>query len=43
MMGRTESNKIVHFSSEHAKVADIVMVKIENAYPHSLWGHPVEA
>ncbi|MCF6249250.1 MAG: tRNA (N6-isopentenyl adenosine(37)-C2)-methylthiotransferase MiaB [Desulfobacula sp.] len=42
MMGRTESNKIVHFPSEHVRIGDIVSVKIENAYPHSLWGHPME-
>lgn len=43
MTGRTESNKIVHFASDNAKIGDIVRVKIENAYPHSLWGHPVGA
>ncbi len=41
MMGRSESNKIVHFPSEHAKIGDMVHIKIENAYAHSLWGHPV--
>lgn len=42
MSGRTESNKIVHFPSDHAKIGDVVNVKITNAYPHSLWGYPVE-
>jgi len=41
MSGRTESNKIVHFPSEHAKIGDIIKVRIKDAYPHSLWGHPV--
>jgi len=41
MMGRSESNKIVHFPSEHAKIGDMIQIKIENAYAHSLWGHPV--
>lgn len=41
MVGRSESNKIVHFPSEHARIGDIMKVKIENAYPHSLWGHPL--
>ncbi len=43
MVGRTESNKIVHFPTEHVNIGDIVEVKIENAYPHSLWGHPIGA
>lgn len=42
MTGRSESNKIVHFATDHAKVGDIVRIKIENAYPHSLWGHAME-
>jgi len=41
MTGRTESNKIVHFPSEHVNIGDIIKIKIKNAYPHSLWGHPV--
>jgi len=41
MAGRTESNKIVHFPSEHVNIGDIIKIKIKNAYPHSLWGHPV--
>ncbi len=41
MTGRSESNKIVHFASDRAKIGDIAEIKIENAYPHSLWGHPV--
>ncbi len=41
MTGRSESNKIVHFASDRAKIGDIAEIEIENAYPHSLWGHPV--
>lgn len=40
MEGRSESNKIVHFPSEHANMGDIVNIRIENAYAHSLWGYP---
>ena len=43
MVGRSESNKIVHFPSEHVTISDIIKIKIEEAYPHSLWGHPVGA
>lgn len=42
MAGRSESNKIVHFPSEHAKIGDIIKLRIKNAYPHSLWGVPFE-
>ena len=42
MYGRTESNKIVHFPSDHVKIGDMVEVTITHAYPHSLWGHPLE-
>ena len=38
MMGRTESNKIVHFSCNNIDPGMILDVKIEDAYPHSLWG-----
>ncbi|MCK5099676.1 MAG: MiaB/RimO family radical SAM methylthiotransferase, partial [Desulfobacteraceae bacterium] len=38
MMGRTESNKIVHFASNNIEPGRIYNVKIEHAYPHSLWG-----
>ncbi len=41
MTGRSESNKIVHFPSEHANIGDILEIEIKNAYPHSLWGYPV--
>ncbi len=41
MSGRTESNKIVHFPFETGHIADEVTIKIEKAYPHSLWGTPV--
>ena len=40
MTGRSESNKIVHFPSSRFKVGDMVRIRIENAYPHSLWGYP---
>ncbi len=40
MTGRSESNKIVHFPSNHAKIGEMVRIRIENAYSHSLWGHP---
>ncbi len=43
MVGRTESNKIVHFPSDHVNIGDIIKITIENAYPHSLWGHPFGA
>jgi len=38
MMGRTESNKIVHFLAENVVPGMIVDVKIEKAFPHSLLG-----
>lgn len=38
MFGRSESNKIVHFPSDQAAIGDLVTIRIENAYPHSLWG-----
>jgi tRNA-2-methylthio-N6-dimethylallyladenosine synthase len=41
MVGRTQCNKIVHFPSETANIGDIIKIKIENAYPHSLWGYPL--
>ncbi len=40
MTGRSVSNKIVHFPSSRVNIGDMVRIKIENAYPHSLWGHP---
>lgn len=49
MMGRTESNRIVHFSADdQAKhsgpaVGDMIDVTIEDAYSHSLWGSPTGA
>lgn len=42
MTGRTESNKVVHFPTEHANIGDIVQIQITHAYPHSLWGHSLE-
>jgi len=43
MFGRSESNKIVHFPSNRAVIGDLVKIRIENAYPHSLWGQVVES
>ena len=43
MSGRSESNTIVHFPSDTAQVGDLLKVRIENAYPHSLWGVPFGA
>ncbi len=40
MTGRSESNKIVHFPSSRVTIGDMVKIRIEEAYPHSLWGHP---
>lgn len=40
MTGRSASNKIVHFPSSHVNIGDMVRIRIEEAYPHSLWGHP---
>ena len=42
MVGRTETNKIVHFPSDRATIGDLIPIQIESAYPHSLWGRPVE-
>lgn len=41
MTGRSESNKIVHFPSENSAIGDLITIRIENAYPHSLWGYPL--
>lgn len=38
MTGRTESGKIVHFLGKNISPGEILDVKIERAYPHSLWG-----
>jgi tRNA-2-methylthio-N6-dimethylallyladenosine synthase len=47
--GRTSTNKIVHFkpsdnpeSCTGIAPGDLIQVKIEKAYTHSLWGEPVE-
>lgn len=40
MTGRSQSNKIVHFPSVSVNIGDIINIRIENAYPHSLWGNP---
>ena len=42
MTGRNEANKIVHFPSDTLTPGDLVDVRIDNAYPHSLWGQPLE-
>ena len=41
MSGRSESNTIVHFPSDTAQIGDLLKIRIENAYPHSLWGVPL--
>jgi len=33
----------VHFPSKDVIIGDIIKIRIENAYPHSLWGHPLGA
>ena len=38
MTGRTESGKIVHFYAKDIEPGIILDIKIEQAYPHSLWG-----
>ncbi len=43
MTGRSASNKVVHFPSENSAIGDLITIRIENAYPHSLWGHPLGA
>jgi tRNA-2-methylthio-N6-dimethylallyladenosine synthase len=43
MTGRTESNKIVHFPGDGVQLGELIDIKIENAYPHSLWGYPLGA
>ncbi|WP_300462459.1 tRNA (N6-isopentenyl adenosine(37)-C2)-methylthiotransferase MiaB [Desulfobacula sp.] len=42
MTGRSESNKVVHFPSDQANIGDMIKIRIKNAYPHSLWGYPLE-
>ncbi len=42
MTGRSAANKIVHFPSDTLAAGDLVDIKIDNAYPHSLWGQPLE-
>lgn len=49
-MGRTPTNKIVNFSRRENRVAgacetagDLLQVRIEKAFSHSLWGRPVDA
>jgi tRNA-2-methylthio-N6-dimethylallyladenosine synthase len=41
MTGRSASNKIVHFPSETCAIGNLITIRIENAYPHSLWGYPL--
>ena len=43
MYGRSSSNKIVHFATDQAEISDLVSIKIQNAYPHSLWGEVCES
>lgn len=42
MTGRSETNKVVHFPSDTLTPGDLADVQIDNAYPHSLWGQPLE-
>ncbi|MEA1968283.1 MAG: tRNA (N6-isopentenyl adenosine(37)-C2)-methylthiotransferase MiaB [Thermodesulfobacteriota bacterium] len=42
MTGRTESGKIVHFCEKDVRPGEILDIKIENAYAHSLWGKVFE-
>jgi tRNA-2-methylthio-N6-dimethylallyladenosine synthase len=42
MTGRSAANKIVHFPSDTLAPGDLVNIKIKEAYPHSLWGKPLE-
>ncbi len=42
MTGRSAGNKVVHFPSDSLDAGDLVNIKIEDAYPHSLWGRPLE-
>jgi tRNA-2-methylthio-N6-dimethylallyladenosine synthase len=42
MTGRSETNKVVHFPSDTLTPGDLADVRIDNAYPHSLWGQPLE-
>ena len=42
MSGRTETNKIVHFQESNIRTGEIVKVKIEEAFPHSLWGRIID-
>jgi tRNA-2-methylthio-N6-dimethylallyladenosine synthase len=41
MTGRTDTNKIVNFSSDTNKIGTIVKVTIKSAFVHSLRGEPV--
>ncbi|SLM33007.1 (Dimethylallyl)adenosine tRNA methylthiotransferase MiaB [Desulfamplus magnetovallimortis] len=38
MTGRTDSGKIVHFQAKDIEPGQMVQIRIEHAYPHSLWG-----
>ena len=42
MTGRSAGNKIVHFPSDTLSPGDLADIQIDNAYPHSLWGRPLE-
>lgn len=42
MTGRSAGNKIVHFPSDTLSPGDLAEIHIDNAYPHSLWGRPLE-
>ena len=42
MMGRSESNKIIHFVSEKSCIGDLVNIKIKKAHINSLWGEKIK-
>ncbi len=41
MTGRTQENQVVHFPLPKPNVGDIVPLRIQEAYSHSLWGIPL--
>ncbi len=41
MKGRTQANQVVHFPMSSPEVGELVQIKIEDAYSHSLWGLPI--
>ncbi len=41
LSGRTDSNKIVNFSSDNIKIGTLVPVNIKRSFLNSLWGEPI--